>query len=316
MNRIRSHSIGQQSNPPEVPRPIKRLLVAASELGVLVLGVAFSLFLVVATAHYFDSRGNVETWAGNVVAGVFLAGLVLTGVGFVAIRRKTRPWKLEYDAVGWAHTRVERRLHPARARRKRIVHQSLVWVPSAIAALVLFFYPAATHLAYPYSGHVGRYRVPIPWTYTIARLASEKDYGWVIVIFRSTGRGRFGMTPFLVWPFWNTPDSLSSIYFDTNKNAPALDPMTMEARRKEAAEVREFRTRDVALTCWQYRRPKASGELPKPSAGWAPEWWLAWNADCDTSTVVHQQYLHVHFYGGEEDLRGFYKIIEGVTSVD
>lgn len=290
-----------------VSRPIQRLLVLAGELGVLVFGVAFSLFLAIATAFYFDSRGNVELWAVNVVVGIGLAGLLLTGVGVVALRRKTRAWKLEYDAVGWALGKAERRLHPARARRKRIAHQVIVWVPSAMAALVLFFYPAATHLAHPHSGHVGRFRVPIPWTYAIVRLASGRDYSWVIVLGSSTGRGRFGMTPFLVWPFWNTPtplSSFSSFSFESNTNAPALDAMTTEARRQETAEVREFRLRDGAFTCWQYQRHNGSRN------------WTNWNVDCDTPTAVQQQYLHTHFYGREQDLRGFYKIIQGVTWVD
>jgi hypothetical protein len=287
----------------------------AGEVGVLMLAVECLIFLAGVIGLTFVRSVTGDSWRAIVLTLIAIVGLLLAGPAFIAVR-KTRSWKIEYDAVDWALAKAERRLHPARARCKRIASQVIVWVPSAMAALVLFFYPVVTHLAHPHSGQVGRYRVPIPWTYTIARLAAGRDFGWVIVVFRGSGRARFGITPFLVWPFWNTPESLSSISFEANTNAPARDPMTMEERRKEAAQVREFRSREVALTCWQYRRHKASGDLPKLSADWAPDPWLAWSADCDTSTVVHQQYFHAHFYGGEEDLRGFYRIIGGVTPVN
>jgi hypothetical protein len=171
-------------------RPIKRLLLFASELGVLVFGVGFSFAVVVAPAIYFDSREN------SFLLLVLLSGLVLTIVGFVAIRRKTRPWKIEYDAVGWALTQAERRVHPSRARYKRIAKRILVWVPSVIAAAVLFFFPASSHLIRPGSQYLAHYRVSVPWTFAVIPVPGVSSDNVVTAFTLIGSNGKFGLAPF------------------------------------------------------------------------------------------------------------------------
>src|ERR1022692_3482776 len=83
-------------------RPIKRLLLFAIEAGVLVLGFVFSLALSIALAIRFDSRENPYAGQRNSFGeAVLYSGWLLTIVGFVSLRRKTRPWKIEYDAVAF-----------------------------------------------------------------------------------------------------------------------------------------------------------------------------------------------------------------------
>ncbi len=96
----------------------------------------------------------------------FWFGSSLTVVEFFLFRRRTRPWKIEYDAVAFELNRAERRLHPRRARYKRIIGRTLLWAPSAVAAFVLLFFPVVSHLVHPSSRYLLRYRIPIPWTFT------------------------------------------------------------------------------------------------------------------------------------------------------
>src|SRR5438270_5048114 len=116
-------------------RPIKRAAVGIGELSILVLGLILSIFL---TAYLVPPREGDEA---GLAALVFFAGLSIAILVFVVIRRKTRRWKIEYDAIGWALTRTERKLHPTRARNKRIAVRIIIWAPSVIAALVLLFFP-------------------------------------------------------------------------------------------------------------------------------------------------------------------------------
>jgi hypothetical protein len=125
--------------------------VFASEALLLLLGVVLSF----AVAVYFDSG-----WT-------FCVGLLLTVVEFFRFRRRTRLWKIKYDAEGFEIGQAERRLHPSRARFRRIVGRTLLWVPSAIAAFVLFFFPVATHAFHPLSQYLTHYRIPIRWTFTV-----------------------------------------------------------------------------------------------------------------------------------------------------
>jgi hypothetical protein len=109
----------------------------------------------------FDSDGD---WLGAVA---FYAGVAVTVIGFVVVRRKTRRWKVEYELASWRLSQTERKLHPAHARFKRMAKRMLLCLPSTIAAGVLFFFPAATHVVHPSSHYLRHYLVPIPWTFAV-----------------------------------------------------------------------------------------------------------------------------------------------------
>src|SRR5580658_6277135 len=108
-------------------RPVKRLLVFTIEAGVFLLGVVLSFALVIVSAMV-SRLDPAENDFGGVI------GILLAIVGFIAVRGKTRKWKIEYDAVGWTLAQAEGKLHPTLARRKRIARRILVWAPSLIAA--------------------------------------------------------------------------------------------------------------------------------------------------------------------------------------
>lgn len=72
-------------------RIVKRALLFVVEVGVLVIGFVASSAL----AGYFESAES------NLAAIAFFLGLLLTIVCFAIVRRKTRRWKIQYDADGW-----------------------------------------------------------------------------------------------------------------------------------------------------------------------------------------------------------------------
>ena len=141
-------------------RTIKRVLIFVSEIGVLVSGLVVSIALAGFVDHF--------TSFDNALAPItFVCGLLLTAAAFLVFLRKNRAWKFQYDVVGWEISRAHRKLRPRCAQYKRMVRRTLVWAPSALAALVLFFFPVASHLLHPGSQYLRHYHVPIPWTVTV-----------------------------------------------------------------------------------------------------------------------------------------------------
>ena len=266
-------------------RPIKRFLVFATEALVLLVGVVLSF----AVAGYFDSG-----WT-------FCVGLLLTIVEFFRFRRRTLSWKIRYDAVGFELSRAERRLHPRRARYRRIIGRTLLWLPIATAAFVLLFFPVATHVVHPGSRYFEHYRIPIPWTFTVYE--SPSGYAWVNVLSSNSSTGRFGMTP-----FWDREPLFSLMTF-ANYNFRSEFRQT---RRRWAAQLlrKDYRLGDVPLTCWQYEAP--DDKFPRRQfLGAGPYWEVV----CETP-AVNRLSFQATYLGQGDDIPAFYKIIEGVRPVE
>jgi hypothetical protein len=289
-------------------RPIKTLLFFACKSGVLVVGFIFSFFLAAALGFALAADQDGVSPAGF-FAGCF-TGLLLTAGALLILRRKT--WReVEYDTSDWVRSQTERKLHPTRTRYKRIATRILVWAPSAIAALVLFFFPVVTHMAHPGSQYLRRYRIPIPWTFAVFQGEFPEGNSWVHIIINTSAKGRFGMTPFSVPPIWN-PGPISLADFGYNPNADALDLKLTDTRIKEATEVktRESRLDDLVLTCWQYR--------PGPNffphvLPWATM--SVWDIDCRTPAASRYKGFRASFQGREQDIPAFYEIVTGVRPV-
>ena len=283
-------------------RPIKRFLVFSSELGILVLGFVLSL----AIAMDLASSENTAQFAPF----VFYSSLILTVVAFFVLRRQTRAWKIRYDAVGWKLRQAERKLHPARARYKRIVRRNLVWVPSAIAAFVLFFFPFATHLAHPRPLDLMNYRIPIPWTFTVFR-SSVPQYSGVEAIVNSSGMKRFGITP-----FWDGERRFSLMNFVSTNGPLSSGLQNGDWMPRDASQLstRKLRANDVGFTCRQYlrqpRRPFVFGIGPLYANG------PFWEINCQAAAGGYKQVLDASFFGREEDIPEFYSIIAGVRFVN
>ena len=242
-----------------------------------------------------------------------MLGLLLSVAGFVAIRRRTRPWKIEYDAVGFALRQAERRTHPARAKCKRTTGRILIWVPTLIAALVLFFFPIASHLLHPSSRYLPNHLVPVPWNFTVfSSLELSPKYGSVTALGRNTGAGRFGLTPA------GSREPLSVMSFGAFRS-DFISLTVASDRAREAASHggtrREFRLGDVTLTCWQYKPARNRGWVSGPFAFriFAGHFW---QIECEAPADVHRQQFGASFTGREEDVATFYKTLEGVTAVE
>jgi len=176
---------------------------------------------------------------------------------------------------------------------------TVAWLPTVLVVFVLFFLPVASHFVHPSSRYFKHYSIPIPWTtFTISTSpGNAHDFGWITVIAGSRGRGRLGMTPFRIYPFW--PEERLSI-------------MTLTVTpRSSMPETRTNADLSVSFTCEQ-----------SPLGPTAP--WLfrllgsgtVWKAKCEARHPIYQQDLYALFTGCEEDLALFYRIVRGIRPVE
>jgi hypothetical protein len=282
--------------PHSLIRPTKRLLVFTSELGVLVVGIVLSIAISFCIATSNRCENSIECPRASFA---LICGVSLTVVGFVLWRRKTRPWKIQYDAAGFALMNAERTLHPVRARYSRLARLILVWLPTVLAAFVLFFLPVASHLVHPSSQYFKHFRIPIPWTtfMTFASPGDASDFGWVTVIASSRGRGRLGITPFRIAPVWRE-ERLSIMTLTVTPKS------SMPGTRVNADLAATF-------TCEQFRfGPSAPWLFRLLGSG------SVWEARCQARQPVYQQDLYADFVGCEEDLAIFYRIVRGIRPVE
>jgi hypothetical protein len=292
--------------PSSVLRPTKRLLLFAGELSFLVLGLALASAVASYVAVADDCYNSVECPPASAVLD---GGVVLTVVGFVLLRRRTRPWKIEYDAIGWALAQTERKLHPTRSRCKQAVSRFLVWTPSVIAATVLLFFPAASHLIRPGSQCLTHYRLSIPWTLVVTPVPGVSSDSFVAAFTLIGSNGEFRLTP-----FWHGEIFSSVMGFgNTLYASDASEDNTITERRHVGATQlsrRDFQLGDAALSCWQYLPPYdwPYGRRSTASA-------VLWQIDCQTPVGVRGQHFYAWFRGSEADISAFYKIIEGVEPI-
>lgn len=296
-----------------VIRPLKRLLVFLSELGLLFVGLALSVLAMV----YFNSLDPDSLF----VPVAFVVGVILTITGFFFLRRYTRKWKIRYDAAGWVLSEAARKLHPARVRFKRRLRKTLIWIPSACAAFVLFFFPIATHLVRARSHYLAHYRVPVPWTFAVFSWPeSVPEYSYATAIGSGSGAGRFGVTPFEhafgIAPYGYTTSRLSMMIFGSlEPDSPYFEfnHRENEQERSRAGQLSErgFRLGAIFVSCWQYIPEKRMG-LWGQQAYSTGEYW---EIHCETPVDVRQGNFYAAFYGRREDRALFYAVVANVTPV-
>ena len=283
-------------------RTIKRLLLFAKELGIVVLGSLLSVGLAILVSGW-------NCRAFNLVAAVFFSGLLLTAFLLFWVRRKHARQKFAYDVVGWALDQAERKEHPQRRKYKRVLVASLVSLPSLLAMFVLFFFPAPSHLWHPGSRYFQHYRIPIPWT-TLVLFPAELDGGdafrFLAGIVSSNPWSRFGMTT-----FWKRESLSAIVTFGTRRRSDGASDVPESIKLGNTADLvrREFRSNSLALTCWQWRY--SSSALRRQSRNE-----LVWNVSCRAPADVYQQQFEASFYGREESIPDFYKIVEGITFIE
>jgi len=270
-------------------RLTKRILLSLMEVGFLV----FLFILTSALAIFLESVAKIHYEYG------LLLGTAFSLYGWFLTQKSTRQWKIEYDAARWIEKRSKLTLHPHRARYLRLARRSLLWVPSAFASLVLFFFPIATHLVHP-SVRLKHYRISLPWTWTVLLpLFVSEEYSYVDALISANPLGRLGVTP-----FWDTDTSFSVVTFGSFGHPN-------EHRRDGATQVseRDFNLGVSTLACWQY--------LPSDKM----RFWHAlpktyWQIDCDISGSRFDLDFWAQFSGREQDIPAFYGVLEHVTRTD
>jgi hypothetical protein len=287
-------------------RLIKRALLTVIEAGILVFGFILTFTLALAWTDFVESSESIPEIT---ILFVFFGGLALTILGLLLFQRKTRRWNLEYDAARWLATRAERQQHPNRARHPRLIRRYLLWLPTACAVLVLFFFPVTTHFLPPCSHYLKHYRVPIPWTWTVfSPLGTPEEYSYTNALISIGALGRYGVTP-----FWKDHTLFSVATFGSVGPDGAFDfnESQREERLRGATNTsrRDFQFGKTYLTCWQYF-PASKSQV------WnlVPEDYL--EIHCSTPSSVHERDFYANFYGEKDHSLLFYKVLQRVTPID
>ena len=270
-------------------RLLKRVLLFVTEVAGFILGCVISFSL----AAYFDSREN-----NFAATAFFLGSLVLTVIGFFVFRRKTRKWKIEQDAARWMAIRSWRGLHPHRARYVRLAHRILLWLPSACAALVLFFLPVASHLAFPSSSLVPHYRLSVPLNWLVIK--SSGDYPMVWAFLSRKGAARYGLTT-----SWSNDSTPSVVTFGITDPASGyvwrIPEREMESGHPTHIAKTDFKLSIIEADCWEYRVPIHYAEG------------MFGEVLCSTRPNGRNFNLHASFFGHIEDIPTFYKVLRGAA---
>jgi hypothetical protein len=234
---------------------------------------------------------------------IFICGVALTICIPLAIRKKTKDWKIKYAAEAWLERRSKPPLLPSQSRRSRILCRSLLWFPSICAALVLCFCPLASHPLT--SGKLIDYRVPIPWTWMIVyRYQNPGLVSSVHTLISSDGVGRFGVTP-----FWRKDASYSTASFAayTWSSSPEDKRQTDYLRRQNATDIAtsEFTVGELHFACVEYmavyqRFPNLSGL----------------SVQCEASTTTGKGHFMAYFFGRREDIPAFYDVLHKVKRTE
>ena len=222
----------------------------------------------------------------------FLSGLLITGLASLGIQRLSRR-PIKFAASGGK-------------RRLKLPVRILVWIPSAIAVLVAFFFPIATHVSHPSSRYLDHYRIPIPWNFAVFPLSDSGFVERSVIVFAgASGTARLGMTTSYAITYWGEPLNLSYMVFGTDSAADVPQQMLGLSYGTTLVASKEFRLAENTFTC--RRLSLKSGIAIDPT--------IAWKVVCRTPPAIREGNLHASFVGREEDLPTFYRIIEGITPV-
>jgi hypothetical protein len=275
------------------PRVLKRVLLSLGELAVFALGMILSFLL----AFFAGDRAD-----RYLVDYVLVGGIFLTFACVLILRRKTAVWKFAYDVEGWRIKRAERLQNPRRWKCKRHARRVLIWVPSAIAALVLFFFPVSTHVLYPRAGHLANYHISLPWNWVVMPPAGGTEYyRFVNALIYSGGESGFGLVPF--WqnePFVGEA-SFGIIGSDVEFNSRSRR-IEERVSREEAIIRREFEGKTKIL-CWEFQGSGYNGEEH-------------WSVTCLPPAEQKELAFYAEFEGSKKALTAFYEVIRGVKQAD
>jgi hypothetical protein len=289
-------------------------------IGLFVRDVSVLIFSLVLTL--FITAGAEYVW--HALAGFsFLACFPASIYLFFRLRKRSYNSKIEHEAARFLAARRSAALHPRRANYFRLVHPCLIWLPSACALLVLFFFPQATHLFHPrlepedrsYSvfmflpraSHLFRpgadrvihNQASIPWNWTIA-------YTWV---WSDSTSSVYAICPGQAsWPFgsklpWDKTARLCGVTFDSISASSLLEIRNHGNRkycREQESSVKstELRSNSITLICRQFHTRSFT---------------KLWKIDCETSSDPQPLNFDAQFIGPEENIPAFYQILQSVS---
>jgi hypothetical protein len=264
-------------------RLFKTLQIFLTELAMLVVGglAAFVIGMLLAA---------ISSLAGTGIAvAAFWIGLWSSAAALFVLNRKALRWRAAYEAEGYRLRKIERQAHPRRARIKGRVGRIAIWLPSAIACFVLFFFPIASHVLFSSSRCLPRYRVPLPWTVTV--------FSWSLSPGLEVAEAFIGRSR--ITDFRNLESAFSSrIGFLVRTDG--LEERHPAWEVPSQAISRDVQAGDLHFVCWQY---------PTRGMGF---WW----ARCDAVTDFKRPGLDASFFGRESDLGLFYRIVGNIRPRD
>jgi len=280
---------------------LKRAALLLAEAGLLFFGFAISLV----AAKLLDSSENEFAVIG------FFSGLLLTIVGWLTLRCKTRRWKIEQDAAQWMASRPFGKKYPRRAKFLRIAHRWLLWVPSACAAFVLFFLPVASHVPLAGRSLVPHYNLSTPLSWMVIPTGGRYN-PFVRTFFSGEGAARFGMTS-----MWLIPSTPSDATFSIGD--PRVREEDWSLQESELASFhgthlaeREFKMGTITMKCWEYSHEYGySAEVLRSMRRPA----VVWEVICLTEPNRVDFNLRASFFGREEDIPAFYRVVESAKPI-
>jgi hypothetical protein len=238
---------------------------------------------------------NVSELLGCIIARpLIIGGMIVLLVGILLIRLSTRPFKDSYE--GCAMERVERSQNRKRWKRKWLMRRILIWIPSAIAAFVLLFFPVMSHVLFPRAGQLPYYCVSLPWNWVVmpGKYFGSTNWGVWADIF-SGYKTRFGPMP----PFRQT-------YLYREAYFLCIPPWKVNAAHQHTEEEvkgffgrpgtvrRELLVGDTRILCW---------EIP----GWVR---------CITPLEEKMRAFEAGYRGPPEALPAFYEAIRTMKPVN
>jgi hypothetical protein len=280
---------------------LKRVALIFAELGLLLLGCWLSVLV----AILLNSDGENDYPEIG-----FFSGLLLTGVACLALHYKTRRWRIKQDAARWMASQSFAKKYPSRARFLRIAHRWLLWVPSACAAFALFFLPVASHVPLAGRSLVPHYSLSTPLSWMVVPIG-DRYHRYVRAFFSGEGAARFGTTR--IWVIPSTPsDATFSIEDPGWEEDWSLHEGDLAGIHGAHLKSREFNIGTMTMKCWEYRReysdsPEVLRSMLRPR--------IAWEVLCATEPNGIDFNLQASFFGREEDISAFYKVLESVKPI-
>ena len=211
---------------------------------------------------------------------------------FILFRRKSKKWKLKWDAEAYLDFRERMRATPEGTRRLEKLRRGLLWAPSLCAAFVLFFQPLASRTIFSARHLVPHYQFSVPLNWMIVK--SRYDlFTWTA--FNNEGALRYGFTP--IW--MNRTYRSGAVFGWTDFRTPYewwKPRHEMESGKRTDIAAPSFTIGRLKVQCWEYTTRYRDPEPLKDIV-------------CATEPNGVDFNFHASFWGHEQDKKDFYDVL-------